>query len=397
MGRKISKPRESTYTICLVCEGEKTEPYFYTNLAEDLKPTYKLHTDPLIGESKSAGVIGRPIRHRDLLQLGDEVQEAIHEAFPLNFVEVGKKYLESGMHNEVWVIYDKDGHPQHAEAWQAVLDYRNNINKKLNLVFSSRCFEYYILEHFEFIKRPFEECECKARNEEKGEPEAQNCCRTDKRNLPLSQACDGVNGSICINGYARHHHYWENDEVKKGNSYNKISNLWTGIMHAHRLKWWSLVNIDPRTPIYMRNPYLNAYRLTLRLNEMSSLEQGDEIVETYKTGALVIKRRGDTLMVRNEDNRTFIFGSLQVKKHQNPIGVKDKWGKGDEIPLALKHCLAPGSEITIDLTQIIGIDEFLIIQFGGHDYFCALEGNPPEGIKLNEVELTTPLFTPIVE
>jgi len=386
MGRQITNPRKCPYTICLVCEGEKTEPCFFLKLVNDLgSVSYELHTDPQVILGESAGVSGRAVRHLPL-QGSNVVADEVHLPYPLNFVEVGKRYLDSQIYNEVWVVYDKDNHPAHAEAWASVINYRRDVSRKLNLVFSSRCIEYYFLEHFAYIERPFEQCECKALDPKKNKLVVQNCCRSDRHHLPLDNACDGINDPICINGYARRRGYWSGGVGKSSDAYDCIGNLWVGIINAHRLKWHSLCSVSATLPIYERNPYLNTYRLTLRLHEMASLEHGDVIEDKRVDGTVVLERNDDILTLKNQLNNTVLFNANDVKKYSRPAVVSEKWCRGTELPITLQCVLEPGEEKRIDLTQIIGEDEYLIIRFGRYEYFCALEGTVSVSIDMESVE-----------
>ena len=52
------------------------------------------------------------------------------------------------VYDEVWVFFDKDGHPKAKEAFEMARITEID-GKKINIAFSSRCFEYYLLLHFE--------------------------------------------------------------------------------------------------------------------------------------------------------------------------------------------------------------------------------------------------------
>lgn len=392
MGRQIN-PKTCPYTICLVCEGEKTEPYFFINLVKDFGTvSYVLYTDPQVMPTERAGVSGRAVRHLSLRGDGNTPKEA-RSPYPLNFVEVGIRYLDSHIFNEVWVVYDKDNHPAHADAWSSVINYRRDNTRKLNLVFSSRCIEYYFLEHFEYINRPFEQCECKAFDPSKKKQVVQNCCRTDRHHLPLAMACDGEHDPVCINGYARHRGYWTEGVGKSSDVYDCIGNLWVGIFNAHRLKWESLHNMPFESPIYERNPYLNTYRLTLRLCQMASLEHGDVITDNRANGTITIERNGDILTLKNQRNTSIFISGDYVKRYRKPNAMSNKWDRGEELPID-QHCLLnPNIEKNIDLTQIIDENEYLIIRFGDYEYFCALEGVVIAGIEMDNVEPSSYFYT----
>lgn len=71
------------------------------------------------------------------------------------------------VYDEVWVFFDKDGHPKAKEAFEMARITEID-GKKINIAFSSRCFEYYLLLHFEPLYRAFEKSECNGKNYSKG-------------------------------------------------------------------------------------------------------------------------------------------------------------------------------------------------------------------------------------
>ena len=70
---------------------------------------------------------------------------------PLNWVRAGQENLDT--FDEVWCIFDKDGHPRQKEAFE-LADKIKTEGKNLNIALSSRCIEYYFLLHFEYISKP---------------------------------------------------------------------------------------------------------------------------------------------------------------------------------------------------------------------------------------------------
>ena len=85
---------------------------------------------------------------------------------PLNWVKGGIDNLK--VYDEVWVFFDKDGHPKAKEAFEMARITEID-GKKINIAFSSRCFEYYLLLHFELIYRAFEKSECNGKTYSQGE------------------------------------------------------------------------------------------------------------------------------------------------------------------------------------------------------------------------------------
>ena len=59
--------------------------------------------------------------------------------------------------DESWAVYDKDEHPKHEEAMAEAIKIIDG--KKVNIAFSSRSFEYYLLLHFEYLYYSFDATE----------------------------------------------------------------------------------------------------------------------------------------------------------------------------------------------------------------------------------------------
>jgi hypothetical protein len=67
--------------------------------------------------------------------------------------------LEDGTYSEVWAVFDKDGHPNHEEAFN--LASTDIAGKKVNIAFTSIAFEYWILLHFESNDTAFVKSMCR--------------------------------------------------------------------------------------------------------------------------------------------------------------------------------------------------------------------------------------------
>lgn len=116
-GREIKK------RMFIICEGAKTEPYYFNALIED--NNFK----------------GKPIEVSVLKTFYNTPKELVFDAFNHKELEI----------DEVWVVFDRDGYTKHKEAFAYGEEYN------VNIAFSSISFEIWILLHFMFIKSPFEE------------------------------------------------------------------------------------------------------------------------------------------------------------------------------------------------------------------------------------------------
>lgn len=132
MPKARNKPlRKTRPRILILCEGEKTEPFYFKGLKSD--PAHKNLTSVIvIGDTKfntARELIDQAIR---------EQKSAVRE---------GNSYFE------IWVVIDKDGYTKHPESFD-----RARIHN-INIAFSSVAFEFWILLHFKYTTKVFPKCD----------------------------------------------------------------------------------------------------------------------------------------------------------------------------------------------------------------------------------------------
>ena len=307
-----SEHLQPDYSICIICEGEKTEPYFYCDLIAwmererwPLDYQYRIYPVPASREESDSDTKGRQSVKRQRENMPTETDDVVMRGpMPECWVDSGIAQLKN--FSEVWVVFDKDDHPHHPQAFEKVRRERA-IHRNFNLAFSSRCFEMYLLQHFEYNTQAFEKSECDGKIN--GKTRYYNC---SLENAITDKACSG---DKCINGYARKQGYWQNS--KNGQTFSFVRNLWYGIFNSHRLKWQSLTTLPVETEVYERNPYLDSYRLTLRLMGYRSLEHGDTFYHKVGNGEFhLLKRNGNTITFKNDSRVTMKIpaGSISVMK-----------------------------------------------------------------------------------
>jgi len=131
--RRSNKPRRSPYDrVLIVCEGKKTEPYYFNALVDDLKlNTANIEVD---GDSNSS---------------------------PRSVVSYAKqRYKEdvrfNGRHDcydRVYCIFDQDEHSTYQEAINSIQT--ASPNNVFYSIISIPCFEFWILLHFSGTTKPF--------------------------------------------------------------------------------------------------------------------------------------------------------------------------------------------------------------------------------------------------
>lgn len=113
---------------------------------------------------------------------------------PLNFVKKARDRWNE--FDATWAVFDNDGHPAQKEAFALAAEK----DKPVNIAFSSRSFEQWILLHFEKSIFPFEATACKIRKKDK--PVDLNC-------MTLNSKEGSCQGDKCLIGYIRKKHISE--------------------------------------------------------------------------------------------------------------------------------------------------------------------------------------------
>ena len=271
MARTSENKRHSKYVIRIVCEGDKTEPLFFTDLCDqfygdskdfDVRtiPQPNIPVEDAEADSSRGSYKGKKRKVKSGGQKDVAEDEVITGVPPLKWVLYARKIMSEGV-DESWAVYDKDEHPKHEEAMaeaNKIID-----GKKVNIAFSSRSFEYYLLLHFEYLYYGFEATECGERI--KGKKQIYEC-GTGKN---PDKDCDGKK---CINGYARKHGYWMESKSSVSTFPLVKDKLLKGMINACRLRTESDSKTDE--PIYKRNPYTNVDILVGRLIGKETVSYG---------------------------------------------------------------------------------------------------------------------------
>ncbi len=364
MARINENTRHSNYVIRIVCEGDKTEPLFFTSLCDHYCKDndgmdVRTIPQPYIPQDEEADNSPRGSykgRKRKIKTIEKEQPEEliITGAPPLKWVQYARQILSEGV-DESWAVYDKDNHPKHEEA----LAEANRIvnGKKVNVAFSSRSFEYYLLLHFEYIYYCFKETECGERI--RGKKHILEC-GTGKN---PEKDCGGKN---CINGYARKQGYWQETKSSESTFPLVKDNLVKGMVNACRLRTESDKNTEE--PIYNRNPYTNVDILVGRLIGKETVCYGRTFEYKEHGANWAVQLGEDGLSIINNNDKHEIFGigkfiiydweeKTERKLNNTTLSLSPK----DEILLPCK--LMPTQIISIQVTpekEILLLPKFVI-------------------------------------
>jgi hypothetical protein len=122
--------REPYDTVLIVCEGEKTERYYF----EGLKRAWGLSNANI--QVRSAGA-----------------------SDPLNLVQFALAEMRSGDYDRVFCVFDRDAHAGFEQALQEIAQSRDGRKGKLKEIVSWPCFEIWVLLHFVKTTRAFPACD----------------------------------------------------------------------------------------------------------------------------------------------------------------------------------------------------------------------------------------------
>lgn len=259
-------------TILIVCEGARTEPDYF-----------KEFRDIIIGKDKSIFIKIDPIPKDDKIKEEEETAKKIREggrsrtlknpqiqfpdleveeqylAQPIYYVRKAQLGLVDSVYDEVWAVYDKDGHAAHEQA----SDLANNVieGKKVNIAFNSVAFEYWILLHFENNTTAFQKSMCRTILQDK--PKEYHFCGDNTHQLD----CQGAN---CVCGRIVSQNYLS----YKGGKKEFLFSDYFGMINQAIERAVSLKNsyINSTLPFYDLNPYTTIHRVVFKLLQLPEID-----------------------------------------------------------------------------------------------------------------------------
>ena len=356
--------------MLLICEGTHTEPNFLALMIDDFRETgiidfaTTIKPKPTISPSDDDLDLnrGKEKRKKRLLKNTTQEQQEIENTDffpgeqPLNWVKGGIDNLK--VYDEVWVFFDKDGHPKAQEAFEMARITEID-GKKINIAFSSRCFEYYLLIHFELIYKAFEKSECNGKVYSKGKKKSKTVsyhCMTDR--AVEGKAC---NGDLCINGYARMKGYWE-DSKGDLSTYTFVKDkIWTGVYNAHLIRWKS--NTLHQNEYYERNPYVDVDKFVCRLMGYSTINFEESYDVTEDKINYRITREFNMITLTLLNTKALILPQGSITTHN--------YNTRDYREINLHATLTEDNPVfSINLEEIINPNEFCAISILSKKYYC---------------------------
>jgi hypothetical protein len=151
--------------LFIACEGTSTEFNYFTSW----------------GETDAA------LERFERVEVYPDQNENNPQTNPYQLFEIAKEALENGSADYAWAVFDKDNHPRLPDT------FTDAASTEVNIAFSSRSFEEWVLMHFEKNNSPFNATECKNAN---GRP-----IKCGSHAVPN---CTPIN---CLTGHIRRNNY----------------------------------------------------------------------------------------------------------------------------------------------------------------------------------------------
>lgn len=307
---KMSRRNSTQYNILIVCEGKHTEPNYFKGIKEEVIAekiwtegvSITIRPKPSLEEAEA----NKPSEHkkqgkRRQLKTGivpvpeTEIEEE-YRAVPICYVREAQKGLEDGTFDEAWVVFDKDYHPRHAEAFQLAKVLIED--KSVKIAFSSIAFEHWVLLHFERNLTAFVKSECKDKHKKSLK------CGTGNHD-------DDCWGRNCAAGFLKACRYIPEYSKSANIDLYGILREFTTIAIEHS-SW--LRNRVSGEPVYRLNPYTDVDLLVKRLlrieREFIWLRPG----AVWENGNILMKINEPvknilTISTTNHKNGAFVFNS----------------------------------------------------------------------------------------
>jgi len=304
-------------SLMLVCEGTVTEPRYLEDLVEEVQkkaPDYFISIIPIPPkddyEKEHRQSLPRKVAKRRVVE--EVAIEPEHEfvpqefkAQPLEYVWRARESLK--VYGEAWAIFDRDEHP----ALKKALELANQpIDSKIvNIAFSSRSFEFWLLLHFEKYSLPFLKTTCRTRTRSvkgqkvKKKDELHQCGENKGHLLDCK-------GELCITGYMKEKCFIERDSDIKNIRYKDTikDNVYIALQNAVELK--RKVGRKETHALHLLNPYTDFDRLVFKLLNIDFDYQWityEQIKNREISCSLQWSDHILSLTVENNSTRAYIF------------------------------------------------------------------------------------------
>jgi RloB-like protein len=133
MRQRKTPPEQVKDRLLILCEGIETEPNYFRGIKKDLQYARKLAATRIVIHETTINTA------KELVNLALSLKkEAEKERNPFQ---------------QIWVVVDRDGYTKHPESFDRAKA------TGIQIAFSSTCFEFWYLLHFEYSTSGFSDCD----------------------------------------------------------------------------------------------------------------------------------------------------------------------------------------------------------------------------------------------
>ena len=197
------------YTVLIVCEGQNTEPAYFSKFETYLNSNYsheypkgisftifpfppeetqiRNEADQFTTRTKNKKELQNPEKI-----INDDIEDQ-YRPEPTRWVRYAQKKAENSGFNEVWSVFDYDNRAD--DEIKTAFDLADNEEfdfGKVKIAFSSYSFEYWLLLHYELFEKNLIASECKDENRDEINCGDATCAHPNN--------CKGI---YCLGGYLR--------------------------------------------------------------------------------------------------------------------------------------------------------------------------------------------------
>ncbi len=369
--------------MLIICEGTKTEPLYFSILKDEAiskgiwdnvvivpePPRIPLEKEENVSKNKK-----RSFKNTELIvpertyQAADEIEKKYLKhgtdkwAMPLNFVKQARDKWEE--FDESWAVFDNDGHPAQKEAFALA----SEKDKPVNIAFSSRSFEQWILLHFEKSIFPFDATACKIRKKDK--PIELDC-------VTITAKEGSCQGDKCLIGYIRKNHIADYNKttlsvLKKLSDEENLNIALTNTAWL-RAKQSDILRGHKNNP-YLVNPYVTVDVLVKQLLGITEHIEWVELNQSISLPNLdiafeLVDKQHLKMTFTNKSKTAFVF---------NPTNFSDKLycinGENERYDLTLENTFTlPPNQIDSCLFTMVDDSTERQIHFKMENYHFILD------------------------
>jgi hypothetical protein len=297
--------------ILIVCEGDRSEPNYFHKLREQILDKCADNTsikilpippEEQIEEDLNNFKVRKAGKKRQLIDISTIENNQIEDEYkaqPICYVRKAQlEQLQSkGLYDEIWVVYDKDGHPKQFEAFE-LSKKEDDYGKIINIAFSSISFEVWILMHFEKVIISHLKSQCKL-----SKKKTIDCGTHNEEN--------DCSGEKCVCGYIVENKYLKYEKGKNFN-FEMYDPYWQiALLNATKIREENKVNL---ATFYNINPFTTLDRLVLKLKYLCILNL------EWKYTNIINLEKNISIQVFFNDNKI----NFKIKNNSNQIYIIEK-------------------------------------------------------------------------